>query len=333
MSKFKNFIGIDISKSTFDVYFIKEGESQKNCFSQFSNDKKGFISFFKWLKKEKIDFEQTLFCMEHTGIYNYLLANYIHKQTDNLWVEMSLKIIKSMGIQRGKSDKVDSKRLAIYAQKHQSDFKPYQVLRESIVKIKQLLNAREILVETKTKLSVQINEIKRIDKGLEENLTKNIKHSLLSLEADIKQIETAIRTLIKDDERIKQLHDLVITVPGVGLITFCYLLYFTNEFKQYSSAKQLACYCGVVPFEYSSGSSVKGRTRVNHMANKKMKKLLHTAALSSIVHYPEFKNYYHRKQAEGKNKMLILNNIRNKIVIRIASVIHNQRPYQINIAA
>ena len=81
MSKFKNFIGIDISKSTFDVYFIKEGESQKNCFSQFSNDKKGFISFFKWLKKEKIDFEQTLFCMEHTGIYNYLLANYIHKQT------------------------------------------------------------------------------------------------------------------------------------------------------------------------------------------------------------------------------------------------------------
>ena len=69
------------------------------------------------------------------------------------------------------------------------------------------------------------------------------------------------------------------------------------------------------------------------MANKSMKKLLHLAALSAINYYPEFKEYYQRKVNEGKNKMLVLNNIRNKLIIRVAAVIKNNQPYKINMPA
>jgi hypothetical protein len=64
------------------------------------------------------------------------------------------------------------------------------------------------------------------------------------------------------------------------------------------------------------------------MANKKMKKLLHTAALCAVTYYPEFKTYYERKIAEGKPKMLILNNVRNKIILRVAAVIKHNKVYQ-----
>jgi transposase len=190
--------------------------------------------------------------------------------------------------------------------KNQADFVPFQVHRKPILIIKQLLNARAILLGTRVKLLVQIKELERIDKLLANEIKVNLKKSLQALATDIKKIEGRIKKIIQEDEAVKKLHDLILTVPGVGLITFCYLLYFTNEFKQYSGAKQLACYCGVVPFEHTSGTSVKGKPRVHSMANKNMKKLLHTAALSTIIYYDEFKNYYKRKQAEGKNNMLIL---------------------------
>ena len=64
------------------------------------------------------------------------------------------------------------------------------------------------------------------------------------------------------------------------------------------------------------------------MANKKIKKLLHTATLCAVTYYTEFKHYYERKIVEGKSKMLTLNNVRDKIVLQIAAVVKNNAVYQ-----
>jgi transposase len=106
-----------------------------------------------------------------------------------------------------------------------------------------------------------------------------------------------------------------------------YLICCTNNFSIKITGKQLACYAGVVPFEHSSGISIKERNRVHRMANKDLKKLLHMAAISSIQNYTEFRNYYNRKKAEGKHSMSVLNAIRNKIVLTAVAVVNNQRPY------
>ena len=87
---------------------------------------------------------------------------------------------------------------------------------------------------------------------------------------------------------------------------------------RYDNAKQLACYCGVVPFDYSSGTSIKKRSRVHHMANKTLKKQLHLCAMSAIQNDPELKAYYNRKIEEGKPKMLVINNVRNKLIHKYA---------------
>ena len=98
------------------------------------------------------------------------------------------------------------------------------------------------------------------------------------------------------------------------------------------SGKQLACYAGVVPFDYQSGISIKGKQHVHKMANKELKRLLHMCALTSIQNYPEFKDYYEREKQEGKHAMSILNAIKNKLVLRAFAVVKSGKPYLDNYA-
>ena len=91
--------------------------------------------------------------------------------------------------------------------------------------------------------------------------------------------------------------------------------------------KKFACYAGIAPFEYASGTSVKGRTRVHPCANKQLKSLLNMAAMNAIKINGEYKQYYKRRQQEGKNNMSTLNIIRNKILARIFAVVKRQTPY------
>jgi len=333
MEKLIHFIGIDVSKLTIDVAIIINNDIGKIIQLVFTNDSKGFKELKNRLNKEKIPFPETIFCMEHTGYYSKQLSRFIIAQHGNLWMEMSLKIIRSLGVQRGKNDKLDAKRIALFAQRNQQDFVPYNPPRLIVENLKTFLMLREKLINSKIALVVPVNELTCVDKAAGKIALKAISKALQGIKKNINTLDAKIDELIASDKELAEKFKLVSSVPGVARITFCYLVYFTNEFKNYTEAKQLACYCGVVPFEYTSGSSVKGKPKVHNMANKKMKKLLHTAALCAVTHYPEFKQYYERKIKEGKPKMLILNNVRNKIVLRIAAVIKNNLPYKANTAA
>ena len=106
------------------------------------------------------------------------------------------------------------------------------------------------------------------------------------------------------------------------------MIVLTNEFKGFSSAKKFACYSGIAPFEHTSGKSIKGKSRVSHLANKNIKALFHLAAISSIRFTGELRTFYMRKVNQGKNKMLVLNAIRNKLIHRIFAVVRDGVPYQ-----
>lgn len=333
MKKIIHFIGIDVSKDTFDLALIKNNDPGQIMQKLFSNNITGFKNLTVWMKQQMICYEDTVFCIEHTGYYSKPLAKFIQARKGNLWMEMSLKIIRSLGIQRGKNDKIDVRRIAQFAQRNQQDYKPYNPPRIIIEKLKVLLMLRQKLINNRTSIVVPVNELEFTDKQAGKEALRIASPYLKAIKKNIIGIDKKIEDLIAADKGLTKQYNLVCSVPGIGKITFCYLTYFTNEFQNYSQPKQLACYCGVVPFEYTSGKSVKGKPKVHNMANKSMKKLLHLAALSAINYYPEFKEYYQRKVNEGKNKMLVLNNIRNKLIIRVAAVIKNNQPYKINMPA
>lgn len=148
------------------------------------------------------------------------------------------------------------------------------------------------------------------------------------IEKQIKEIEQQIQELIKADERLCKFYKLICSVPGVGKVLGWHLLVRTGEFERIDSARKLACYAGVAPFEHRSGTSIRGRSKVSHYADKTLKKLFHMAALSVIRFEGELGDYYRRKVEEGKNKMLVVNAVRNKIIHRIYAVLKHQRPFQ-----
>jgi transposase len=116
-----------------------------------------------------------------------------------------------------------------------------------------------------------------ISKSLQKTLKGNVKKSLKALQEEQKAVEQAIKQLIQADVRLKELFDLMVSVPGVGPVIATELLITTNEMKTINDPKRLACHAGVAPFEYRSGSSIRGKTRVSHQARKRLKALIHMA--------------------------------------------------------
>ena len=117
------------------------------------------------------------------------------------------------------------------------------------------------------------------------------------------------------------------SIPGIGRVTALYLITITQVFARFANGRKFACFAGVAPFEYRSGSSIRGKTKVSPLANKKIKSLLHMASLSAVRYDPELRLYYKRKKEEGKHSMLVLNNIKFKLIQRAFAVINRQTPY------
>jgi len=327
---FTNFVGIDVSKTKFDLALIKELDKDHVFQGVFENTPKGIKLMVKFLEKEhEINLDETIFCMEFTGIYCRPLTSFFVKQNCKVWIEMPVNIIRSLGLQRGKNDRVDAHRIALYAYKNRDDIKLWKPQRDLILKLRDLLALRERLITAQNSLKTPIKELIAVgDTKAAELVSKSCQKSMSSIETEIGQIDKNLDDLIKNDPQLKELFRLAKSVPGVGKLTALFMICFTDEFSMYNNPKQLACYCGVAPFEHSSGSSVRGKTRVSHMANKVLKHMLHLGAMSAIQWDPELRDYYKRKVAQGKNKMLVINAVRNKIIHRLCAVIKRGYEYQ-----
>lgn len=329
-STFIHFIGIDISKNTFDVALMEDDKATSSFL--FKNTKKGVNAFIRLLKNKNISLEKTLICMEHTGVYGRLIIAKLLEKQASFCVEMSLRIVKSLGIQRGKNDKMDAVRIAEYAAKNGNKLELYKPVPLILEKVKILIKIREKLVQFKADLQKHPNEIKAFAPELGKLAEKNIRKTIKCFTAEIKRVEEEINALILSDEQLNTTIGLVSSVTGIGTITALYFTIYTNYFTRYTNPKQLACYCGVVPFEHTSGTSVHRQSRTHPIANQTLKKQLHMCALAAVRHDPELKVYYERKADEGKNKMLVLNNVRNKLVLRICAVVRRQTPYRKQVA-
>jgi transposase len=169
-------------------------------------------------------------------------------------------------------------------------------------------------------------------KGYSKELIKDIQsqnENLLKILAEqIKSVDKSLKECLQEDEDLKRKAKLIQSVPGIGQQTAAYLLIVSQGMKSFVTPREFACYSGCAPFDYKSGTSVRGKTKVHFIANRKMKVLLHMAAMNTITFNEELKTYYQRKVAEGKNPMSVLNAVRFKLICRIFSVIKRNEEYQ-----
>lgn len=324
------FLGIDVAKKTFEGALTADGKAFHQLDS--SNTSTEIKAFFEILiKKFAISCDQLIVCMEHTGIYCRPLLEFLIENKVKVCLESAVQIKQSQGMVRGKNDKIDAQRIALYAYKNREHLTFWVPQRLVIQKLKALLVTRDRLVRCKTELQVPVDECEEFVEGsIHKMIVKGCQSSIKVLERDIKKTEKLMDDLIKEDTQVHKQYRLATSVTGIGKITALNMIVSTGEFSRIRESKKFACYSGIAPFQYRSGTSIRGKTRVSKMANMAIKKLLHLAAMTAIQYDDQIKLYYQRKVDAGKNKMSVINAVRNKLISRVFACINNDRLYQKN---
>ncbi|MBZ9731699.1 IS110 family transposase [Salegentibacter sp. JZCK2] len=317
------YVGIDVSKRTLDVC-LKGPDGAQHL--KIDNEVKSIKKLCRQLNK--VD-DQAFIAMENTGHYNHQLYSVLTKYSFNVYVVDPKHIKRSIGLVRGKNDKVDARRIATFIERNKQDFQPWEPLSDSIYSLKILLAERRAEVARIRSLKQRIDGLKQ-QKSVSsaQTLISRNKKEIQRTQQRVKEIEKLIREEIAKDNTLKTEVTRIKTVPGIGDVTAWLIAVKTHGFKRLLDPRKLACFAGVVPFEQQSGSSLKTQPRVSKMADRTLKTVLQMAAMRAVRMTNDLQAYYERKIEEGKNKMSVLNAVRNKLIHIAMALVKNKTYYQ-----
>lgn len=317
--KVQHIIGADLSKRTIDLFC--------NSHLTIENNKAGFKEMLKWLKQQNINTSEVMVVMEHTGFYSYCFEGFLHDHQIAFSKVPALAVKRSIGLARGKSDKIDARRLRDYGFEKKDKLSLETEVSKELQRLSLLFTTRERLVRHKAALLNAIGEYKNIGLAESDVIISTQRKLVKSFETEIAKLEGAMDQIIQQNPSIHQNLHLLQSIKGVGKVVSMATIIKTKNFTRFSNPRKFACYCGTAPFEHTSGTSIRGKTRVSHLADKTMKTLLDLSAKTAIQYDPELKDYYLRRTESGKSKMSTINIVRNKILYRMFAVVKRQTPY------
>lgn len=299
MNKYTETFGIDISKDVFDCYGSNQGHLQ------FKNTEEGFVKFVKTLK------ENTLVVMEATGYYHYRLAQFLYKKKQAVSVvnPLSVKRFIQMKLAKVKTDKSDAKAICDYGLINEVPL--YNALTDVQSESLQLFRLMDSFLKkrTATKNKIHGEEVLGIPSmWVYRSLKRDRKH----LDKELLGIENRLLSLVKQDQQ-SQL-TLLQSIPGIGLKTALFLIVITDGFKRFETASQLCSYVGITPTIRESGSSVRGRSRISKVGNRKLRNLLFLCSFSACTQNKACREIYERLVNKGKSKKLALIAVSNKLL-------------------
>lgn len=327
MQRKEIFIGVDVSKETLDVAV----RGTKNHI-RIANSSEGFKQLQAWLRSLGLSIVDCWLVLEYTGGYEYRLVQFCQAKNITFTRVPGLEIKKSLGMQRGKNDKIDAMRIAEYGFERQQKLKPHKVCNAAITSLKQLLTQRRGFVKDRKAHEHRMKELlSMMEFKAGDVVIKHYKQAVDFAVRMIEKTEAAIMKIIQSDKSMSRNFELITSIPGIGNVNGWMTIAYTENFECFVDARKYGAYCGVVPYDHTSGKSIKGKSRVSHMANKSIKSDLSMAARASINHDPEMKQYYERRIALGKHHMAVLNEVKFKLILRMFAVVNKQEVYVKNL--
>jgi transposase len=329
--KYQLIYGVDPSKKSFNYKGLNM-EEQDMGHGDIVNQYDDCCAFIEEIldTHSTLKASEILFCIEQTGSYVNALVYALSAYGISIWLEDAYQLKQSMGRVRGKTDAVDAARIAKYACRNIHDVKLLDLPSVAIVKLRSLDRQRKRLLKSQQSLGVAIKEEQHC---MQINVDDLYDHSELIIEQlrqAIKNIEQQIQQLIDSDQQLSRLQKIALSVPGIGPVNARMLIILTEGFTKYNDARKFASSAGIVPFEKQSGTSIKFKPRTSSQANREMKSLLTMAARSVIKSKSKFAHYYAKKREEGKQYLVVINALRNKIVRTVFACVRNDRFYEEN---
>lgn len=320
-------VGIDISKDTLDVY-SHDRKTQTGSGKQFPNTPKGFEQLAGWLSSRGADRSQTRLISEHMGRYGEHLLRWT---TDNGWDH---SVVKTTALQQvgdehhRKTDEVDAEGLAEYGDRFSDRLSQSKAPKPVVGQLKRLQAERRKMVSHRAALKSKLTEAGLHDADMQQ-LIGMWTQQVEMLSAHIDQLEDRIQSLLTEDLALARRHRQMHTAPGMGkVLTPLWVSLHAGQQTLYP--RRVSSRFGFAPHPHQSGSSVQRRNRSTGFGNSEVRKVMHQAALSVVQNYPHYRQYYQRKEAEGKPHLVIINNVINKLIHLYCAMWNNQVEYDPN---
>jgi transposase len=318
----QHFIGCDVSKATLDIAIYEQGVKYTNFkHSQFANDATGYKAIMKWLHGFKFKDPDIVIAMEHTGSYSVPFGEWLHKHKITFCMLHPTEVKNACSRGRNKTDKVDSQFIADHVYTMREKLSPSQPEPPVIKRLRELRSERDLAVKART---AYINHLKT--KGLSTSKAR-INKMVSALDAQVKAIEKEIRETIKSDDAINKNYNLLLSVPGIGPINAVVTIIATGNFTRFQTSRQYAKFCCISPLANRSGKSINKGEHVSQTGHHELKTAITPAAKSAVLHYPELRDYYNRKIAEGKAYGCVMNAVKFKLLCRMFAVIKRGTEY------
>lgn len=316
MQSIKHYIGVDISKSDFDVAIENNGHYRHY---KLKNDLSGFKEILQILPAE------CQVVMEASGPYYLKLACYLHERGIEVSVINPLVIRRfcQMRLSRTKTDKKDAKMIAEYGKaEHPAEWKPDM---NYVMELRQLQAASDLLNKNRTGLLRQQEAFRQLP-VISKDAMKAIEQSIKSIEKQIAKLDAKMQQLITQYHG--KMYAQLQTIPGLGKKTSLLLIVLSGGFTKFTNARQLSSYIGLCPRIFESGSSVKGKSRITKMGMSRIRAMLYMCAWSAKKCNQTCKELYDRLVANGKSKRLALVAVANKLLKQAFAVATQNTTYQ-----
>lgn len=320
---FQEVIGIDVSKNVLDACI-----QTRQLTKRFNNSSKGITECIKWIEKNNLTTQTCLIIFEHTGMYSYRLAQTLGDMNLHHYIASRLEIKRSIGLTREKDDVFDAKRIALYGYRLRDEIQTTTPTKKQLNQLKSLMDLKRKLIKQRASFKATLKEQKLIFKKIELGVNFQVQQKMIHyLSKQIKKIETEIDAIINNDDELLNNYELITSIKGVGKEMANTVIIYTENFPKLDNWRKFASYSEIAPFPYQSGTSIKARNKMSHLANKKIKSLIHMCAITSILYNQEMKLFYQKRVEQCKSKMSTINVIRNKLIARIFAVVKRQTPY------
>ena len=324
--KVTHVVGIDVAANSFVASVVTAATKRVGKAVEFTNEPAGFSQFEQWLTKQDLGQEQTILCLEATGVYSEALVYWLTAQEWWVSVLSPLAVKRASAAHGHKNDQVDSRRIGEYGARYRDQLHRFVPKPEILEQVQVLLQVREQYVRQKTANQNSLHALHRkvVRTPLAESL---LAESLVQLKRNIKQIEAEIKRLFDQDDDFRQQLLLLMTIPGVGLLLASHMVILAASLQRPLNPKVVSAHLGMAPFEHQSGTSIWRRPSSRRFGPATLRKLLHLAARSRRTHHPPSRAYFERKLLAGKPKRLILNNLANQLIRVMCAVLRNRQPY------
>jgi transposase len=311
------YLGIDIGKSNFHAALL---EGEKSHGKSFPNNPKGFEQLDTWLKNRKVVVVYA--CMESTGPYAEALATDIADRGHKVSIVNPARV---KGFARGellrtKTDAVDAALIARFCKAMQPD--PWLPPAPEIRELQGLVRRLESLKQTRQQ------ECNRAEMpGVVAPVAQSIAAHVAHLDQQIEALEQQIRSHIDRHPGLRQQHDLLITIPGIGEKTIATLLSELPDVAHFQSAKEVAAYAGLSVHHYESGTSIHRKSRLSKCGNPKLRNALFYPAMVAMRYNPIVLAFARQLAVAKKRKMVIVGAAMRKLLHIVFGVLKSGKPF------